>query len=62
MTIDLIRFLGVQPFFSGISWDPFYCASPYKTAWKDIDNATLVSIEEQLVAVRGGVQGHRVLR
>jgi hypothetical protein len=39
--IDLLKLLGTEKFFAGISWDPLYCMPSYKSIWPNLTDEFL---------------------
>ncbi len=52
--IDLLKFLGLQSYFAGVSWDPFSCMPPYKTVWPNIDDETIKLAVDKVADVGQG--------
>ncbi|GAX73538.1 hypothetical protein CEUSTIGMA_g989.t1 [Chlamydomonas eustigma] len=39
--IDLLKLLGTEKFFAGISWDPLYCMPSYRSIWPNLTDEFL---------------------
>ena len=51
VAIDLFKYLGLQSYFAGVSWDPFGCFPPPKTIWPKVTDDHLKDIEARIVQV-----------
>lgn len=51
VTIDLFKYLGLQSYFAGVSWDPYGCFPPPKTIWPKVTDDHLKDIEARIVQV-----------